>query len=150
MGRKKKKQRKIARKKQIQKWGRLFLVVFLVMLLAFAIVGGVMMGLRERREEKPIPVLEIKLNGVTLDEINEGDKSIEYEGNTVIINADGEEIAYADVELRGRGNASWQAEKKSYRIKFAEKMNLLGMGKKRKWALIANSFDEFLYILIYY
>ena len=51
-------------------------------------------------------------------------------------------MSYDNVEIKGRGNFSWNADKKSYRLKFDKKVDLFGMGKKKKWALIANSVDD--------
>ena len=51
----------------------------------------------------------------------------------------------AEIEIRGRGNYSWSnTEKKSYRIKFAEKTNLLGQGNGpcRSWTLLAVHCDQ--------
>ncbi|MBO7740878.1 MAG: CotH kinase family protein, partial [Clostridia bacterium] len=51
----------------------------------------------------------------------------------------------AEIEIRGRGNYSWSStEKKSYRIKFAEKTNLLGQGNgpARSWKLLAVHCDQ--------
>ncbi len=46
--------------------------------------------------------------------------------------------------LRGRGNNSWGYEKKSYKMKFPEKVNLfgLGTGKDKVWVLLANVCDQ--------
>lgn len=49
------------------------------------------------------------------------------------------------IEIRGRGNYTWSStEKKSYRIKFAEKTNLLGQGggPARSWTLLAVHCDQ--------
>ena len=47
------------------------------------------------------------------------------------------------VRVKGRGNASWvYYEKKGYTVRFEEKTDLLGMGKAKKWALIANHPDK--------
>lgn len=50
------------------------------------------------------------------------------------------------IEIRGRGNFSWIdiQDKKSYRIKFAEKTNLLGQGAgpARSWTLVAIHCDK--------
>lgn len=89
-------------------------------------------------DKSGVPVMEIKLNGVTLDEVHENGKEVKYAGNVVFL--DGAE--FDDVEFKGRGNFSWMAEKKSYRIKFEHKVDLLGMGKAKKWALVANSVDD--------
>lgn len=47
-------------------------------------------------------------------------------------------------EIRGRGNASWNFPKKSYKIKFSEKVNLLGIGecKNKDWVLISCYGDQ--------
>lgn len=44
-------------------------------------------------------------------------------------------------EFRGRGNGSWEFDKKGYRIKFDKKQSLLGQPKSKHWALIANAND---------
>ncbi|MCR5823442.1 MAG: CotH kinase family protein [Lachnospiraceae bacterium] len=48
------------------------------------------------------------------------------------------------IDIRGRGNGTWNFEKKSYKIKFEEKLNLLnvGEGKAKKWVLLANMCDQ--------
>lgn len=48
----------------------------------------------------------------------------------------GSEAEPMDLEIRGRGNSSWKADKKPYKIKLAEKTKLLGMKKHRHWALL--------------
>lgn len=49
-----------------------------------------------------------------------------------------------DMEIRGRGNSSWNMEKKSYRLRLSEKKQLLGLGKseERSWVLLANHADQ--------
>lgn len=85
-----------------------------------------------------IPVMEIFLKDVTLDEVHENGKDVKYKDNIVILDG----VEYDGVEFKGRGNFSWTADKKSYRIKFGEKVSLLGMNKSKKWALVANSVDD--------
>jgi hypothetical protein len=44
--------------------------------------------------------------------------------------------------IRGRGNSTWNGDKKPYRIKFGEHQSMFGQTKKHKsWALIANWYD---------
>ncbi len=44
--------------------------------------------------------------------------------------------------IRGRGNSTWTYyEKKPYRLKFDEKVDLFGMGKAKDWILLANTVD---------
>ena len=48
-----------------------------------------------------------------------------------------------ELTIRGRGNSSWKyMPKKSYKIEFLEKQELLGMPKDKDWALIANYADK--------
>ena len=44
-------------------------------------------------------------------------------------------------QIKGRGNSTWQNPKKPYNIKFDKKTDLFGMGKAKKWSLLA-SFHE--------
>ena len=44
-------------------------------------------------------------------------------------------------QIKGRGNATWGYPKKPYNIKFDKKTDLLGMGKAKKWTLLANYRD---------
>ncbi|MGN1418983.1 MAG: CotH kinase family protein, partial [Acutalibacteraceae bacterium] len=45
-------------------------------------------------------------------------------------------------QIKGRGNATWTADKKPYNIKFDKKTDLFGMGKAKKWTLLASYFDS--------
>ena len=48
-----------------------------------------------------------------------------------------------DLTIRGRGNTSWtDMPKKSYKIEFTNKYEILGMPKDKDWALIANYADK--------
>ena len=63
--------------------------------------------------------------------------------NVTVTTADGVTTDVMRTNIRGRGNSSWyNAEKKSYRLKFEEKQSLLGRGKDKSWSLIANYFDK--------
>jgi hypothetical protein len=42
------------------------------------------------------------------------------------------------VQIKGRGNNSWNYAKKSYRLKLAEKTKLFGLKKGKGWVLLAN------------
>ena len=45
------------------------------------------------------------------------------------------------IQIKTRGYTSFQADKKPYQIKFDKKQNLFGMGKAKKWILLANFYD---------
>ena len=42
------------------------------------------------------------------------------------------------MQIKGRGNTSWNWPKKPYRLKFAEKVKPLGMTKGKNWVLLSN------------
>ncbi|MBQ3964837.1 MAG: CotH kinase family protein, partial [Firmicutes bacterium] len=52
-----------------------------------------------------------------------------------------ESVEGLSLDIRGRGNTSWWADKKPYKIKLDKKAKILGMGKNKHWALIANAYD---------
>ena len=51
---------------------------------------------------------------------------------------------YDSLEIRGRGNSTWSMQKKPYKLKFHEKVKLLGKGRPntKKWTLLANHGDK--------
>lgn len=46
-----------------------------------------------------------------------------------------------DAKFKVRGNSTAQGAKKPYNIKFSEKQDLFGMGKAKKWCLLAECYD---------
>ncbi|MCQ2432248.1 MAG: CotH kinase family protein, partial [Clostridia bacterium] len=71
----------------------------------------------------------------------------EYVGATVSLcntGASSYEMSVLPAEIRGRGNATWGMEKKSYRLKFEDKQQPLGLGSgpSRSWVLMANHCDQ--------
>ena len=64
--------------------------------------------------------------------------------NIYINNDEGHLEIYDSVQIRGRGNSTWNMAKKPYRIKFKQKEKLLGKGyaKAKKWTLLANAADK--------
>lgn len=70
-----------------------------------------------------------------------------YIDGTITLSNCAEEFAISelDMEIRGRGNSSWDImEKKSYRLRLSEKQNLLnlGEGKAKSWVLLAVHADQ--------
>ena len=59
------------------------------------------------------------------------------------VEALGSADAQLPLEIRGRGNWTWNGfDKKPYRIKLASKTAILGMNKSKHFALMANADDE--------
>lgn len=44
-------------------------------------------------------------------------------------------------QIKGRGNSTWDQPKRPYNIKFDSKQDLFGMGKAKKWTLLASYLD---------
>lgn len=44
-------------------------------------------------------------------------------------------------EIKGRGNSTWRADKKPYKLKLDSKANLFNMGKNKHWVLLSNPYD---------
>ena len=44
--------------------------------------------------------------------------------------------------IRGRGNSTWMADKKPYKVKLSKSTDLFGMGKNKHWVLLANRYDN--------
>lgn len=45
-------------------------------------------------------------------------------------------------EIKGRGNSTWRADKKPYRLKLNEKAEVMGMPSNKHWVLLANALDK--------
>lgn len=88
-----------------------------------------------------IPALFIDTASGSLERIHADKRNAEtgsftlFEGGKVLI--DSAELK----SVKGRGNSTWAADKKPYNIKFDKKTDVLGMGKAKKWSLLANHFD---------
>lgn len=92
--------------------------------------------------DRGLPVMEITLaDGLELAEIDGGDKDVKYEGNEVDLYEGGSVFEFDDVEVKGRGNSTWGQEKKPYQLSFSRGVDLLGLGKAKKWVLLANALD---------
>ena len=130
-----------------RKSDRVFVLVALIWLVVVGVLVRLIIDERGRvvveYPERGMPVIEISLNGVSLEEINRGLKEVKYGGNELALYNEGEVYEYEDVEVKGRGNGTWvvDLDKKPYQIKFDHRVELLGLGKARKWYLLANAMD---------
>ena len=87
-----------------------------------------------------LPVLRITTDNlapiVSRDEYLDGQMSLES-------NIVGEPAVIGGIEIRGRGNSTWDLfPKKPYRLKLADRRPLLGMPSSRDWVLLANYSDK--------
>ncbi|MBK5722615.1 CotH kinase family protein [Dysgonomonas sp. Marseille-P4677] len=53
-----------------------------------------------------------------------------------------EKLLEGETEIRGRGNSTWEMEKKPYRLKLSKSSEMLGMPKNKHWVLLANYSDK--------
>lgn len=120
-----------------------YFLAFFAMLSFVAIIMRIIINNESiNHEEAKFPEINIELSGVTLDDINNGDKNIRYFDNSLTVNDYNLEETIDGVEIKGRGNYSWMLDKKSYNIKLPYKISLLGLDKHKKWGLISNSIDD--------
>ncbi len=72
------------------------------------------------------------------------DRSITETGRALMLNAEGGAEYNGNIEkLTAHGNSSWDySKKKPYNLKLPQKEDLYGMGKAKKWALLAYYIDH--------
>ena len=68
----------------------------------------------------------------------------EYIYATMVYVAGTDTVRYDSMQIRGRGNSTWNLAKKPYRIKFKQSTKFLGKGyaKNKSWTLLANHGDK--------
>ena len=71
------------------------------------------------------------------------DKETWIEGSKLLILNPDMTVSYeGGMSVKGRGNNTWQFEKKPYAIKLDEKSPILGMKSHKRWCLLANYVDR--------
>ena len=89
-----------------------------------------------------LPTAFIHTESGTMDYVNET-KGNKESGTILIIDENGDVKYSGPLEyIAGRGNATWDADKKGYKIKFPKKQNLFHMGEEKSWVLLANDGDN--------
>lgn len=75
----------------------------------------------------------------SLDKIH-ADKDYKETGTMILVQPDGT-VEYDGnlTTIKGRGNTTWNLNKKPYNIKLSVATDLLGMGKSKHWTLLANA-----------
>ena len=91
--------------------------------------------------ESKVASVFIATESGNLDYIH-AEKGNEEGGYIEIADTLGLTVWEGELEIKGRGNSTWQMEKKPYNIKLDKKVDLFGMGKTKKWSLIANHGDS--------
>ncbi len=124
--------------------------LFLCLLTLFSAFGGLTTFAQDSENEtqSPTQAQEEALPEVPAVRIVTNDnvglslkKADGYVDATVTItDTDGTELT-GTAQVKVRGNSTSGPAKKPYTVKFTSKQDVLGMGKAKKWALLANMFD---------
>jgi CotH kinase protein len=69
-------------------------------------------------------------------------KTIYVAGTVTLTDSAGSVLTQAPMDIRGRGNTTWDFPKKPYRLRLAAAAPLLGMPANRHWVLLANFSDK--------
>lgn len=90
-----------------------------------------------------LPTIYINTPDGGLDRIH-ADKSHKESGCTMLAVDENGKVDYNSTldYMKGRGNTTWERDKKPYNIKLDTKSKLFGMSKAKKWCLLAHSLDN--------
>lgn len=87
-----------------------------------------------------IPKLYINTNGAGIPKSTYINASMRVEDTDLMYALRNTETF--QMEIRGRGNSTWDMPKKPYKIKLAQKQRLLGMSENKHFVLLANYSDK--------
>ena len=121
---------------KIIKMNHLLRTLTLVFLSAAAVTG------RSAEPTYTIPVVTINTeNGVpVVDKETKISATMDIavpDGYVTLNNKKAKDISGVELTIRGRGNASWNLDKKPYKLKLESKTEILGMPKNKHFSLIA-------------
>lgn len=91
-------------------------------------------------KEFTMPVVRIDFNGTSVQKDTYSDGTVRIEDPDRFYS----ETATLEsaMQIKGRGNSTWDMPKKPYRIKLEKKQEVLGMPSSKNWALLANYADK--------
>ena len=129
-------------------------ILFLILLMMCVFHVSVYADEQDVDNDIPVVYLNIDESKGTIEEMhNSSDHSVYCYGTISIDVPDGfHYVDFPDTDLsdlndmgmsiRGRGNSTWRADKKPYKIKLDSKTDVLGLGKNKHWVLVANAYDS--------
>ncbi|MGN0357427.1 MAG: CotH kinase family protein [Blautia sp.] len=85
----------------------------------------------------PVMYLNFDLNAVLADKNTYVDGTMKLQGDQEFTSS--KKLYDGALEVKGRGNTSWLANKKPFKLKLDSKTDILGMGKNKHWVLLANA-----------
>ncbi|MBU5462533.1 CotH kinase family protein [Lachnoclostridium sp. MSJ-17] len=96
-------------------------------------------------EQENIPVVPVEVPKLEIKTENGNGTSLQkedgYTGANIAVSENGASVLEKDIVIKVRGNSTAMTAKKSFTFKFDKKQDLFGMGKSKKWVLLANAFD---------
>ena len=114
----------------------------IISLIVFALIMLTLMNCSYIPDYEPIlPIPKIYIhttNGVPIvSKENYVNATFSLSGEGVYDN-----ISETKIRIRGRGNSTWAAPKKPYRLNFNTAISLFGLPADRNWVLLANYYDQ--------
>lgn len=88
-----------------------------------------------------VPAVFIETRSGSLDAIH-ADKAHKETGRMAVYENGALTVDVGLDYIKGRGNSTWQGEKRPYNIKSSEAIPLLGMDAAKKWCLLSNATDD--------
>jgi hypothetical protein len=89
-----------------------------------------------------VATMYLEMESGSLKQINE-DKEYKAAVQVALFDADGTlNYSGSSDTLKGRGNTTWNRDKKPYSLTLSTESDLLGMGSASKWVLLSNPCDE--------
>ncbi len=114
----------------------------LIGLLVFAVVYFIVYFINDNWTiDHGIPVIQIDLEDVSLEEIHMGERKEKYSNNRFRLYTP-RKVLDRSVTIRGRGHYSWTLGKRPYQIIFDKRTSLLNLPASKKYNLLANAPDS--------
>ena len=99
--------------------------------------------LRAMKSSKDIPTLYLSISPdseKTMAQVEADSKHDTRATGTAVLLGD-DSLPERKMEVKGRGNASWGRAKKGFQVKLDKKIDVMGMGKAKKWVLLPSAAD---------
>ena len=140
-------------KKMVSLIKPIFLVLYLI--LSFLLCSTTSYA-DDEEPDNGIPVVYITIDesqGSIDDMINSPDHSVYCYGSMSIEVSDGfhycdmpmiscDDLSETSMSIKGRGNSTWSADKKPFKVKLDTKTDVLGLGANKHWVLLASAYDR--------
>ncbi len=117
-------------------------ITTMIMVFALLVTNLPIDALAADSYESKLPVVYIDTeNGQKIESKDDYiNATMRIQGNDTY--SDSKKLYDGAIEIKGRGNSTWNMPKKPYKIKLDKKTDILGMGKNKHWVLLANYSDE--------